>query len=125
MKIRLTESKLKRIVEESVKNILSELDWRTYDAAARRANKAAESADRFEKERRENQSRDFSDMAGKAYSKQYGLEDFDNNENLPKDQKRRPTQGELRNASRRLKDTDSYYQNKQQYKSGQGWVDKE
>lgn len=29
MKIRLTESRLKEIVAESVKNVLTELDWRT------------------------------------------------------------------------------------------------
>ena len=36
MKIRLTESKLKQIVEESVKNILTELDWKTYANAAKK-----------------------------------------------------------------------------------------
>lgn len=36
MKIRLTESKLKQIVEESVKNVLTELDWKTYANAARK-----------------------------------------------------------------------------------------
>lgn len=42
MKIRLTESKLKQIVEESVKNILTELDWKTYaNAAKKRAQQKA------------------------------------------------------------------------------------
>jgi hypothetical protein len=36
MKIRLTESKLKQIVEESVKNVLTELDWKTYANAAKK-----------------------------------------------------------------------------------------
>lgn len=33
-KVRLTESNLKRIISESVKNIISELDWKTYANAA-------------------------------------------------------------------------------------------
>ena len=34
MKIKLSESKLKQIVVESVKEVLSELDWKTYANAA-------------------------------------------------------------------------------------------
>lgn len=34
--IRLTESELKQIISESVKGILSELDWQTYNNAARK-----------------------------------------------------------------------------------------
>jgi hypothetical protein len=36
MKIKLTESNLKQIVEESVKKVLTELDWKTYANAARK-----------------------------------------------------------------------------------------
>ena len=36
MKIRLTENKLRQIVAESVKNVLTELDWKTYANAARK-----------------------------------------------------------------------------------------
>lgn len=35
-KIRLTENKLKQIVVESVKKVLTELDWRTYASAAQK-----------------------------------------------------------------------------------------
>ena len=34
--IRLTESELKQIISESIKDILSELDWKTYNNAARK-----------------------------------------------------------------------------------------
>ena len=36
-KVRLTESDLHRIIKESVKNVLNELDWRTYQSAAQKA----------------------------------------------------------------------------------------
>ena len=51
MKIRLTESKLKQIVEESVKEVLSELDWKTTMNASRKAaeNGDSERAERFER----------------------------------------------------------------------------
>ena len=37
MKIKLTENKLKQIVTESVRNVLTELDWRTYASAGKKA----------------------------------------------------------------------------------------
>lgn len=36
-KIKLTESKLQQIVSETVKKVLSELDWRTYASAAQKS----------------------------------------------------------------------------------------
>lgn len=44
--IRLTESELKKVITESVKNIISELDWRTYAKAAA----AAQDRENFFKE---------------------------------------------------------------------------
>ena len=44
-RIRLTESDLHRIVNESVKSILTELDWRTYASAAMKARKRAYAAE--------------------------------------------------------------------------------
>lgn len=37
--VRLTESELKNIITESMKNIISELDWRTYANASKKAEK--------------------------------------------------------------------------------------
>ena len=36
-KIRLTESDLHRVIKESVNKVLTELDWRTYANAAKKA----------------------------------------------------------------------------------------
>ena len=35
--IRLTESDLHRVIKESVKQVMNELDWRTYDSAAEKS----------------------------------------------------------------------------------------
>ena len=40
-RIRLTESELHRLIKESVNNILSELDWKTYANAAKKRYKQA------------------------------------------------------------------------------------
>ena len=58
MKIRLTESKLKQIIEESVKNVLTELDWKTYANAAR-------------KDRDPKRSKRFANMAADNFDKEY------------------------------------------------------
>lgn len=105
MKIKLTESQLKQIVNESVRNVLSELDWRTYQTAANKADH-------------------LSDKADEMYSKQYNLKDFDDNENLPKSEKRQPSQGELKQASKRTKEMTNFYKGNQEYKNG-SWQDKQ
>ena len=35
-RIRLTEGQLHRIIDESVRNVLTELDWKTYASAERK-----------------------------------------------------------------------------------------
>ena len=64
--IRLTEQDLHRIVKESVNKILTELDWKTYANAARKASDRAEwgKLDRAEK---------FADAATKEFNKKYGV----------------------------------------------------
>lgn len=125
MKIKLTESQLKQIVNESVKNVLSELDWRTYQTAANKANHLSDKAENeYEEQRRNIQSRKFQDKAGEMYSKQYNLIDFDYNQNLPKSERKQPSQGELKQASRRTKDTNNFFQGNQEYKNG-SWQDKQ
>ena len=34
--VRFTDSKLRSVIKESVKQVLSELDWKTYDSAMRK-----------------------------------------------------------------------------------------
>lgn len=75
-RIRLTESDLHRIVNESVKSILTELDWRTYASAAMKARKRAYAA---ENDKNVDNYNKYSDMARnfdrgteRALNKQYG-----------------------------------------------------
>jgi hypothetical protein len=125
MKIKLTESQLKQIVNESVKNVLSELDWRTYQTAANKADHLSDKAeDEYEKQRRNIQRRKFQDKAGEIFSKQYNLNDFDYNQSLPQSERKQPSQGELKQASKRAKDTNKFYQGNQEYKNG-SWQDKQ
>ncbi len=63
-KIRLTESQLHSMISESVKQVLSELDWKTYDSAMRKS-----------AERNENYSR-----ANVPFRTKYKGEDKDGNE---------------------------------------------
>ena len=70
--IRLTEGDLHRIIKESVNNILSELDWRTYASAADKAwEKSRNAATPEEKELRQNQSSIFNHHTNKKLEKQY------------------------------------------------------
>lgn len=86
-KIKLTETELKQIVSESVKNILSELEWPTYYNAANKALKKAWDVNgdmnNSEFRRRSNQYQKFKQAASDAYSRDYNLNDYDNEaENL-------------------------------------------
>ena len=82
--IRLTESDLHRIIKESVNNILTELDWRTYASAADKRRKQAYDERESEIKRSGlywndkaeelyNKSRKLDDAAGKRMSKDYGM----------------------------------------------------
>ena len=62
--IRLTESDLHKIVKESVNRVLTELDWKTYDSAMRKA------AEKGQWER----VGAFGDASKKAFNKQFGYE---------------------------------------------------
>ena len=63
--VRLTESDLHRIIKESVNNILSELDWKTYQNARHKADERG-GYDRSLK---------FGDAAQKEFNNKYGTED--------------------------------------------------
>lgn len=117
MKIKLTESQLKQIVNESVRNVLSEMDWRTYSNAARKAaHLAATAEDEKEKQRRNNQRRNFHDKAGKMYRKQYGLQDYDFEES-------QAPQDVLDRVSKRKHDAENFYLGNQEYRNGK-WQNK-
>lgn len=66
-RIKLTESQLHKVIEESVKRVLSELDWKTYANAAkkRQAQKNWQSADRLR------------DQMVKSFNDKYGESDYE------------------------------------------------
>lgn len=76
--IKLTENDLHNIIKESVNHILSELDWRTYQSAAEKANDRAHSLsnsdDIEEKQKRRRQARNLHNMAKEKANTQYGLD---------------------------------------------------
>lgn len=60
--VKLTESELKQIITESVKKIISELDWKTYQNAAK-------------KDYNPNRARDFAQAARDTFNKDYEYSD--------------------------------------------------
>lgn len=90
--VRLTESDLHRIVKESVNRVLTELDWKTYANAARKADERAmdvsgkpenrkipsylysdDDIKTYSKNRK--RSEDFTDAAKKSFDSKYGYND--------------------------------------------------
>jgi hypothetical protein len=71
--IRLTESELKSVISESVKQVISELDWKTYANAAKKAHHRALGYD-DEKER--DRAYRFSKAAEHAFSRDHDLDDY-------------------------------------------------
>lgn len=74
--VKLTESELKQIITESVKNIISELDWKTYANAAKKTHlKALDgdvSGDEYHKLLKK--SNNFSKAANNAFDRDYGID---------------------------------------------------
>lgn len=69
--VRLTESDLKRVIKESVNNILTELDWKTYANAARLTKD------------REYRSHTFADKAAREFNKKHSINNSNINYNNP------------------------------------------
>lgn len=70
--LRLTENDLKKLVMESAKKILSELDWKTYASAAMKNDEFR--ANNPHTAHQWNRSYDFRNAARDAFDKKYGLE---------------------------------------------------
>lgn len=68
--IRLTESELHNMVSEGIKQVLSELDWKTYMNAADKQKKAGDYS-------KYNRSQDFKKAAERNFNDQFGYEDED------------------------------------------------
>lgn len=69
--IRLTESDLHRIIKESVNNVLTELDWKTYANAARLTKD------------RDYRSHTFADKAAREFNKKHSINNSNINYNNP------------------------------------------
>lgn len=74
-RIRLSESQLHKVIKESVKNVLNELDWGTYDSAMRKAAARGdyERAGRFGSASRDAYNRDYG-THGSVYDYNYRRE---------------------------------------------------
>lgn len=76
--IRLTEADLHRIVRESVNNVLTELDWKTYASAAEKSYEPGPMFQTYskpnEKPNRNERSRRFMKAAEDALNRDYGYE---------------------------------------------------
>lgn len=70
--LRLTEGDLHNFIGESIKNVLSELDWKTYASAARKNDEFR--ANNPHTAHQWNRSYDFRNAARDAFDKKYGLE---------------------------------------------------
>ena len=74
--IRITENELHKIIKESINNILTELDWRTYDSAGQKALKKSKEIDKSNKDsssKMYQRALKFTKASDKAYEKQtYG-----------------------------------------------------
>ena len=67
--VRLTESDLHNIIKESINNIISELDWRTYQSASDKASdKANATNNKYEKQRRKNQANSFANAGANLFN---------------------------------------------------------
>ncbi len=94
--IRLTESDLHKIIKESVNRILNEIDWRTYDLAAKTAEDAYIKAPSHEEKRVKQYQRDkFKNAAIARQNKQYdGVNNYNYDQGLsayPKKIDEKPT----------------------------------
>lgn len=118
-RIKITENELKQIVTESVKKVLTELDWRTYASAGEKAAKQRDNAkDEITRIIRGQQAKAFDDASHEAYIKQYGLEDrvnlgYRGNQNL-----NNASRKELRSLKLRDQDTKNFYDGNSEYKNG-------
>jgi len=133
MEIKLTEQQLRKSLAEAVKTTLSEMDWRTYQHASEVAKQLAnnDKTGRFDKKRRERQSKAFKDHAKEVCDKQYGIDKikarekaFYNDPNHEPDTYFEPTNGELKRMQRQSDDTFAYFDGNQEYANGK-WANKQ
>lgn len=125
--LRLTEGELRKVISESVRNVLSELDWKTYASARDKARYQADNPNmgRFDRTRRDNQARAFADMTHDVCDKQYGIDKIRQKEKEwklnNKFQDYPHSNGDLKRFQRQADDIEDYIGNNVHYVSGKGW----
>lgn len=71
--VQINESQLKKIVAESIKNVLSEIDWKTYANAAKKSHDKAKNATDDKEAKKYKDKRDkFNQAATDSFNKDYG-----------------------------------------------------
>lgn len=125
---------LQEMTRRTRKNILSELDWRTGEAASKKAEELSNSPNitKYEAERRKNQADLFSKYAYDQCDKQYGVDkikqrETQHNTDVALGHTKEPfkhTNGELKRLDRQQRDVLDYYDGKQSYRNGK-WVNNE
>lgn len=95
-KIRLSESQLHNVIKESVKQVLSELNWKTYQNAAKKSHlKALDNDDMSDNEYHNelDRSRRFRQAAEDAFNRDYGTNDTKLHSDMHGSKKRAPGGG--------------------------------
>lgn len=125
--LRLTESELGKMIRESVDNVLSELDWRTYANASQKAYSLADSLVKpYEKMRRQKQGEKLFRKSKEAREKQYGLDKIKQREkqhyydklNGLRFDEYEPTSGELKRLQRHSDDVEDFEHGNAKYADG-------
>lgn len=129
--IRLTESDLHKVIKESVNILLNEMDWRSYEEFAKKADEESRRTDNpFIQAKRKEQARKFQDMAGERMYSQYNLKPNDS-DILKRDPQQRGYNPKyekerrriMRNAAQQYDDIGNYYGNKSMYdKNTHKWI---
>lgn len=114
--------------------VLAEMDWRTYDSAAEKAEKLSKSPHitKYDAERRKNQADAFRHHSNNMCDKQYGIDKIkqrerNHNQEVVLGSTKEPfkhTNGELKRLDKQSKDVQDFYGGKQEYKNGK-WLNKE
>lgn len=81
--LRLTEEDLQNIIKESVSNILSELDWKTYHSAMEKSDERASDPQLSAQERKFNRMRSekFNKASNDKFYNKYGITKLDAHNN--------------------------------------------
>lgn len=130
-KIKITQKELHNIIKESVNILLNEMDWRSYEEFAKKAEEESRRTDNpFIQAKRKDQAENFSNMAGERMYSQYNLKPNDSdilkrdpqkggyNPKYEKERRRI-----MRNSAQRYDDIKNYFGGKSMYdEKAKRWI---